>query len=191
MTVHALRRQLREQRSMTVNQLGVYRAGVLRRLERHDGRTQIWNTAASSSDTGAHAETLSPSSVSDGGSSAIDSFCPRRAARRCEARAKPGRPSFFFADRGRIGAPLAGTDRGRRAVRVLGILFAVFVVFYLPFFAAYIVHGTCQSCQPYISPQTITAFEWLQYSGSMVNPIVYHVFNPDFRRAFIKILRCR
>jgi len=76
-------------------------------------------------------------------------------------------------------------------VRVLGILFAVFVVFYLPFFAAYIVHGTCQSCQPYIAPAAITAAEWLQYSGSMVNPIVYHVFNPDFRRAFIKILRCR
>ena len=85
----------------------------------------------------------------------------------------------------------AAPDRGRRAVRVLGILFAVFVVFYLPFFAVYIINGTCTRCQPYISSRMITAFEWLQYSGSMLNPIVYHIFNPDFRRAFIKILRCR
>jgi len=214
LTVHALRRQLRQQRTMTVNQLGVYRTditpparGVLRRVEAPaDGRRQIWNTAASSSDTGGggRAETLFPSSVSDGGSSsAVDSsFGPRRGPRRCDPAArpgtKPGRPGCFWADRRRAGggggggvAPLCGTDRGRRAVRVLGILFAVFVVFYLPFFAAYIVHGTCQSCQPYISPWTIAAFEWLQYSGAMVNPIVYHVFNPDFRRAFLKILRCR
>jgi len=35
------------------------------------------------------------------------------------------------------------------------------------------------------------ALEWLAYSGSMLNPIIYHVFNPDFRRAFDSLLRCR
>ena len=82
-------------------------------------------------------------------------------------------------------------DKARRAVQVLGILFAVFVIFYLPFFALYVIHGTCAECRHYISPTLIGGFEWVAYSGSMVNPIVYHIFNPDFRRAFQKILRCR
>jgi len=199
LTVHALRRQLREQRNMTVNQLGAYSTeyrGGLRRLESPGGRAQIWNTSASS-ETPSQIETLFAPPVDD----AVDSASRRRAARRYPGggydldRTKPQRAGCFSAadsrpHRRRTGA-VQGTDRGRRAVRVLGILFAVFVMFYLPFFVAYIVHGTCQSCQPYISPQTITAFEWLQYSGSMLNPIVYHIFNPDFRRAFHKILRCR
>lgn len=84
-----------------------------------------------------------------------------------------------------------GLDRGRRAVLVLGILFAVFVVFYLPFFGVYVINSTCTKCRRYISDRIITAFEWLQYSGSMVNPFVYHAFNPDFQRAFHKLLRCR
>ena len=36
-------------------------------------------------------------------------------------------------------------DKGRRAVQVLGILFAVFVICYLPFFAVYIIKGTWRS----------------------------------------------
>lgn len=82
-------------------------------------------------------------------------------------------------------------DKARRAVQVLGILFAVFVVFYLPFFATYTINAICTQCQAFISPQMIMAFEWLAYSGSMVNPIIYHIFNPDFRRAFNKILHCK
>jgi 5-hydroxytryptamine receptor 2 len=84
-----------------------------------------------------------------------------------------------------------GLDRGRRAVQVLGILFAVFVVCYAPFFLTYVIKGTCTRCQSYISPRMIMAFEWLAYSGSVVNPIIYHVFNPDFRRAFQRLLCCR
>jgi len=103
----------------------------------------------------------------------------------------PRRPATLVPSSVSSSSALSGPDRGRRAVRVLGILFAVFVVFYLPFFAVYIVNRTCDRCQPYITASVVTAFEWLQYSGSMLNPIVYHIFNPDFRRAFHKILRCR
>ncbi|ELU01723.1 hypothetical protein CAPTEDRAFT_43688, partial [Capitella teleta] len=80
--------------------------------------------------------------------------------------------------------------RRRRAVQVLGILFAVFVICYLPFFLTYVIKGTCRSCEPYISPRMIMAFEWLAYSGSVINPIIYHIFNPDFRRAFQRLLCC-
>jgi len=75
--------------------------------------------------------------------------------------------------------------------QVLGILFAVFVACYLPFFAVYVVKGTCgEPCRPYLTPRVLIALEWLAYSGSMLNPIIYHVFNPDFRRAFDTLLRC-
>ena len=78
--------------------------------------------------------------------------------------------------------------RGRKAVQTLGILFAVFVLFYLPFFAAYVITGTCNPCNDFIPAEVIVAFEWLAYSGSMVNPIIYHFFNRDFRKAFHKIV---
>jgi len=74
---------------------------------------------------------------------------------------------------------------------VLGILFVVFVACYLPFFAVYVVKGTCgEPCRPYLPPRVLIALEWVAYSGSMLNPIIYHVFNPDFRRAFETLLRC-
>ena len=76
-------------------------------------------------------------------------------------------------------------------MQVLGILFVVFVVCYLPFFAVYVIKGTCgEPCRPYLPPRVLIALEWLAYSGSMLNPIIYHVFNPDFRRAFDTLLRC-
>jgi len=74
---------------------------------------------------------------------------------------------------------------------VLGILFVVFVACYLPFFAVYVIKGTCgEPCRPYLPPRVLIALEWVAYSGSMLNPIIYHVFNPDFRRAFDTLLRC-
>ena len=93
--------------------------------------------------------------------------------------------------RGSRSGKLSVPDRGRRAVQVLGILFAFFVLFYLPFFFVYVLNATCARCRFYISDKLISAFEWLQYSGSVVNPFVYHIFNPDFRHAFQKLIRCR
>ena len=98
----------------------------------------------------------------------------------------------FHFKRSKDGSSRRGNmDKGRRAVQVLGVLFAVFVIFYLPFFATYAIRATCMKCRPYISPKMINGFEWLAYSASMVNPIIYHIFNPDFQRAFHKILRCK
>ena len=67
----------------------------------------------------------------------------------------------------------------------------MFVACYLPFFAVYVVKGTCgEQCRSYLTPRILIALEWVAYSGSMLNPIIYHVFNPDFRRAFETLLRC-
>ncbi|ESN95047.1 hypothetical protein HELRODRAFT_121581, partial [Helobdella robusta] len=75
--------------------------------------------------------------------------------------------------------------------KVLGILFVVFVACYLPFFALYLVRGVCDRCRPYITVEILVALEWVAYSAALINPIIYHVFNPDFRRTFQQLLRCR
>lgn len=100
---------------------------------------------------------------------------------------RPSVCSTGSAGRYGLGCP----DKGRRAVQVLGILFAVFVVCYLPFFALYLVNTTCSKCREYISQRTLAALEWLGYSGSLLNPIIYHIFSPDFRLAFHDLIRCR
>ncbi|ESN92308.1 hypothetical protein HELRODRAFT_128627, partial [Helobdella robusta] len=66
----------------------------------------------------------------------------------------------------------------------------VFVICYLPFFALYLVNTTCTVCRGYISQTTLNILEWLGYSGSLFNPIIYHIFNPDFRLAFHDLIRC-
>ena len=81
--------------------------------------------------------------------------------------------------------------KGKRAVKVLGVLFAAFVLLYLPFFITYVIIGTCEVCSQYITPQMVMAFEWLEYCGSMVNPIIYHIFSPGFRRVFHKLMHCQ
>ena len=80
--------------------------------------------------------------------------------------------------------------KGRKAVHILGVLFAAFVIFYLPFFLAYLISGVCVSCRDVITLEMITALEWVEYAGSMVNPIIYRIFNPEFRRAFHILMRC-
>lgn len=78
--------------------------------------------------------------------------------------------------------------RERRAARVLGIVMGVFVVCWLPFFLMYVILPFCESC--YVSNRVINLVTWLGYFNSALNPVIYTVFNMDFRRAFIAIL-CR
>ena len=66
----------------------------------------------------------------------------------------------------------------------------VFLFCYLPFFAIYVIRGTCSRCRPYLPTSILTVLEWVAYSAALFNPIIYHIFNPDFRRAFQQLLRC-
>lgn len=62
----------------------------------------------------------------------------------------------------------------------------VFVVCWFPFFFTYTL--TAVGCSV---PRTLFKFFfWFGYCNSSLNPVIYTIFNHDFRRAFKKIL-CR
>lgn len=76
--------------------------------------------------------------------------------------------------------------RERRATFILGLIMASFIGAWLPFFTMYLIQGICKACT--ISPTVFTFAFWLGYCNSAINPIIYTVFNRDFRKAFRKIL---
>ena len=76
--------------------------------------------------------------------------------------------------------------RERRATFILGLIMASFIVAWLPFFTMYLIQGMCKQCT--IDPALFTFAFWLGYCNSAINPIIYTVFNRDFRRSFRKIL---
>ena len=63
----------------------------------------------------------------------------------------------------------------------------VFIIGWLPFFITHILNIHCD-CN--IPPVLYSAFTWLGYVNSAVNPIIYTTFNIEFRKAFLKILHC-
>ena len=78
----------------------------------------------------------------------------------------------------------------RKAVKVLIIIFVIFVALWTPFFVVNTLSVSCQdSCKPIFS--FMGFFTWLGYISSSVNPIIYTVFNKSFRQTFIALLRCK
>ncbi|GAB6021893.1 hypothetical protein CHUAL_006059 [Chamberlinius hualienensis] len=74
----------------------------------------------------------------------------------------------------------------RRATLILGLIMAAFILSWLPFFTLYLVRGLCVTCQ--IDDLGFTFAFWLGYCNSALNPVIYTIFNKDFRKAFRKIL---
>nr|AHN85845.1 octopamine/tyramine receptor 1 [Nicrophorus vespilloides] len=97
---------------------------------------------------------------------------------------KPGVVYQFIEEKQRI-----SLSKERRAARTLGIIMGVFVVCWLPFFLMYVINPFCSSCCP--SGRLINFITWLGYINSALNPIIYTIFNLDFRRAFKKLLGMR
>ncbi|XP_044735723.1 probable G-protein coupled receptor No18 [Chrysoperla carnea] len=77
-------------------------------------------------------------------------------------------------------------SKERRAARTLGIIMGVFVVCWLPFFIMYVTLPFCTTCCP--TKKFINFITWLGYINSALNPIIYTIFNLEYRRAFKKLL---
>ncbi|XP_010180231.1 PREDICTED: D(2) dopamine receptor isoform X3 [Mesitornis unicolor] len=78
-------------------------------------------------------------------------------------------------------------QKEKKATQMLAIVLGVFIICWLPFFITHILNIHCD-CN--IPPAMYSAFTWLGYVNSAVNPIIYTTFNIEFRKAFMKILHC-
>ncbi|XP_060027314.1 alpha-2A adrenergic receptor [Erinaceus europaeus] len=133
---------------------------------------------------------------------------PRAKAKtKAKARAGPAKPGDSLPRRG-LGAPGPGAhtagpgeergagakasrwrgrqNREKRFTFVLAVVIGVFVVCWFPFFFTYTL--TAVGCP--VPPTLFKFFFWFGYCNSSLNPVIYTIFNHDFRRAFKKIL-CR
>ncbi|XP_070689892.1 alpha-2Db adrenergic receptor-like [Pempheris klunzingeri] len=77
--------------------------------------------------------------------------------------------------------------REKRFTFVLAVVMGVFVLCWFPFFFTYSLQAVCrETCT--IPDTLFNLFFWIGYCNSCLNPIIYTIFNRDFRRAFKKIL---
>ena len=81
-------------------------------------------------------------------------------------------------------------SRERRAARTMSVIMGVFVLCWLPFFLTYVILPFCDRCRERFDPRLNHFFIWLGYVNSALNPVIYTIFNIDFRRAFQRIFRC-
>lgn len=79
----------------------------------------------------------------------------------------------------------------RKALRVLMIIFCVFITSWTPFFICTFISAVCDRCRDRITSNMWFSITWLGYSSSMANPFIYTIFSDVFRRAFTNILFCR
>lgn len=78
--------------------------------------------------------------------------------------------------------------REKRALRTLLIITGVFITCWMPFFVFAILMPFCGEHCENMPKDVIHFVTWLGYFNSMLNPIIYTIFSPDFRNAFKKLL---
>uniref|UniRef100_A0A672H3T9 5-hydroxytryptamine (serotonin) receptor 2C, G protein-coupled-like 1 n=1 Tax=Salarias fasciatus TaxID=181472 RepID=A0A672H3T9_SALFA len=80
----------------------------------------------------------------------------------------------------------------RRASKVLGIVFFLFLIMWCPFFITNVTFVLCRdSCNETLLNDLLNVFVWVGYISSGVNPLVYTLFNKTYRRAFSSYIRCQ
>ncbi|XP_043914902.1 D(4) dopamine receptor-like [Protopterus annectens] len=76
--------------------------------------------------------------------------------------------------------------RERKAMKVLPVVIGAFLFCWTPFFVVHITRALCDCCD--IPAWLVSTVTWLGYVNSALNPIIYTVFNTEFRNYFNKVL---
>ncbi|XP_029980977.1 5-hydroxytryptamine receptor 1F [Sphaeramia orbicularis] len=105
----------------------------------------------------------------------------RRLASRSESRSESRRSQFYQ-------GPRISGSRERKAASTLGLIIGAFVICWLPFFVKEVIVNTCSSCST--SMEMADFLTWLGYLNSLINPLIYTIFNEDFKKAFQRLIRC-
>ncbi|XP_058844993.1 5-hydroxytryptamine receptor 2A-like [Acipenser ruthenus] len=80
----------------------------------------------------------------------------------------------------------------RRASKVLGVVFFLFLLMWCPFFITNVMSVLCKgACDGELLGELLNVFAWVGYISSGVNPLVYTLFNKTYRRAFSNYIRCQ
>lgn len=80
-------------------------------------------------------------------------------------------------------------SREKKAAKTLGIVVGLFILCWLPFFTALPLGSIFKQLEP---PETVQkVIFWLGYFNSCINPVIYPCSSKEFKRAFIRILRCQ
>ncbi|XP_048365778.1 alpha-1D adrenergic receptor isoform X2 [Sphaerodactylus townsendi] len=80
-------------------------------------------------------------------------------------------------------------SREKKAAKTLAIVVGVFVLCWLPFFFVLPFGAYFPSLKP--SEIVFKIIFWLGYFNSCVNPIIYPCSSKEFKRAFIRLLKCQ
>ncbi|XP_078118900.1 5-hydroxytryptamine receptor 1F [Sander vitreus] len=104
-----------------------------------------------------------------------------RSESRSDSRSESRRSQFYQ-------GPRISGSRERKAASTLGLIIGAFVICWLPFFVKEVIVNTCSSCST--SMEMGDFLTWLGYLNSLINPLIYTIFNEDFKKAFQRLVRC-
>lgn len=104
-------------------------------------------------------------------------------SRRSDSRSESKRSQFSQ-------GPRISGSRERKAASTLGLIIGAFVICWLPFFVKELIVNTCKSGSCDTSPEMADFLTWLGYLNSLINPLIYTIFNEDFKKAFQRLVRC-
>ncbi|XP_066265881.1 octopamine receptor-like [Branchiostoma lanceolatum] len=81
----------------------------------------------------------------------------------------------------------AAQAKERKSLSIIFCVVSVFIVCWLPFFVCYMVVTLCATC--WVSPTFFMFSEWMGYGNSALNPVIYALFNKDFRDGIKTLFR--